>query len=341
MMKYMKRRILALLLLVLLLPASGLSAARVSGFAYEPGDHGVSLSFTAAGQEYVQVSYKSSMESGTVLFRGKDNVFSGELALPLTYAGNYVGVTLLSLSGSKLDSFEARPQNPIAKPAAQPNPDGPLSGLTVCIDPGHQLESPGGIEPVGPGLTGKKAVVSGMAQGIVTRRREAAVVLEIGLQLRDMLLDQGAEVVLTRDAIETSRTNLERAQIANDAQADICLRLHANANKSKTNRGIVVYAPLHSDYALAVADPATYRAWGETMLNCMQKATGAKAVGVGQTDTYVGSNWCKMPVFLIEMGYMTNPQDALLLSLPEYQQMLCQGMTDGIAEIARMRGLIH
>lgn len=336
----MNRRILYLLLLVLVLPASGLSAAKVSGFAYEPCDHAVSISFLAEDQEYVQVAYKSSMESGTLLFKGENGTFQGDVALPLTYAGNNVTITLFSPSGSRLDSYKAQTKYPTAKPAAKPSADGPLHGLTVCIDPGHQLNSPGGIEPVGPGLKGRKAVVFGMAEGIRTRRREATVVLEIGLQLRDMLLESGANVVMTRDAMDTSLTNLDRAQIANDADADICLRLHANANKSKTNRGIVVYTPLGSDYARAVAGPETYRIWGETLLDCMAKSTGAKPVGVGQTDTYVGSNWCKMPVFLIEMGYMTTPQDDLLLSLPEYQQKLCQGMVDGIEAISRARGLM-
>lgn len=337
----MNKRILCLFLLVLVFPASGLSAAKVGGFTYEPCSHAVNISFSADGQEYVQVAYKSSMESGTVLFKGENGTFHGDVALPLTYAGNNVIITLFTTSGSMLDSFKAQTKYPAAAPAAAPKADGPLYGLTVCIDPGHQLLSPGGIEQVGPGLRGKKAVVFGMAEGIVTRRREATVVLEIGLQLRDMLLENGAKVVMTRDTMDTSLTNLDRAQIANDAGADICIRLHANANKSKTNRGIVVYTPLGSDYARAVADPKTYRVWGETLLDCMAKSTGAKPVGVGQTDTYVGSNWCKMPVFLIEMGYMTTPQDDLLLSLPEYQQKLCQGMVDGIGAISRMRGLIN
>jgi N-acetylmuramoyl-L-alanine amidase len=281
------------------------------------------------------------MESGAVLFKGDSGKFQGEITLPLTYAGNNVTITLFSLSGNKLDSFKTQTKYPTASPASTPKADGPLSGLTVCIDPGHQLNSPGGIEPLGPGLKGTKAVVFGMAEGITTRRREAAVVLEIGLQLRDMLLENGAEVVMTRDTMDTSLANLDRAQIANDAKADICLRLHANANKNKTNRGIVVYTPLNADYARAVAEPQTYRMWGETLLDCMAKTTGAKPVGVGQTDTYVGSNWCKMPVFLIEMGYMTTPQDDLLLSLTEYQQKLCQGMVDGIEAICKMRGLIN
>ena len=41
-----------------------------------------------------------------------------------------------------------------------------------------------------------------------------------------------------------------------------------------------------------------------------------------------------------EMGYMTNMEEDLLLSSPVYQQRLAQGMADGVAQMARLRGLI-
>ena len=47
-----------------------------------------------------------------------------------------------------------------------------------------------------------------------------------------------------------------------------------------------------------------------------------------------------MPCFLIEMGYLSNVQDDLLLSAPEYQQMLAAGMAQGVYDMAVSRGLI-
>ena len=48
-----------------------------------------------------------------------------------------------------------------------------------------------------------------------------------------------------------------------------------------------------------------------------------------------------MPSFLVEMGYMTNMEEDLLLSNPEYQRRLVEGMAQGIVQMARMRGLIQ
>ena len=57
-------------------------------------------------------------------------------------------------------------------------------------------------------------------------------------------------------------------------------------------------------------------------------------------STYVGNNWSLMPSFLIEMGYMTNMEEDLLLSHPIYQERLVQGMVEGVVRLARLRGLI-
>jgi N-acetylmuramoyl-L-alanine amidase len=48
-----------------------------------------------------------------------------------------------------------------------------------------------------------------------------------------------------------------------------------------------------------------------------------------------------MPTFLVEMGYMSNEKDDVMLSTEEYQQNIVQGMVDGLVEVARLRGLIE
>ena len=80
---------------------------------------------------------------------------------------------------------------------------------------------------------------------------------------------------------------------------------------------------------------------GETMLTCMQEATGVTRGGCTLNNTYVGNNWSMMPSFLIEMGYMTSFEEDLKLSHPEYQQRLVEGMVEGVIRMARMRGLIE
>ena len=59
------------------------------------------------------------------------------------------------------------------------------------------------------------------------------------------------------------------------------------------------------------------------------------------SNEYIGNNWALMPSFLVEMGYMTNPVEDVLLSCDAYQQKLAQGMADGVYALAQHLGLVH
>ena len=160
--------------------------------------------------------------------------------------------------------------------------------------------------------------------------------------LRNALMEQGAAVAMTREVQDTFVGMLERADIPNSIGADFVLRLHCNYRSgNSTIQGIEIYCPLSSSYAQEVASEEEYREMGETLLSCMQEATGVRKGGCTLNNTYVGNNWSQMPSFLIEMGYMNNMEEDLKLSCPEYQQRLVQGMVEGVVRMARMRGLIE
>ena len=146
---------------------------------------------------------------------------------------------------------------------------------------------------------------------------------------------------LTREAQDQFVGMIERADIPNEWGADFVLRLHCNNRSNSSKQGIHIFCPYASEYAHEVADVDTYREMGFTLLRAMQAVTGAPEGNCTLNDTYVGNNWSKMPSFLVEMGYMSNKEEDLLMANEPYQEKLAQGMTEGIVQLAQMRGLIE
>lgn len=322
----------------------GKSNAKVEDMVLTETVDGFGYSFRAEGTDFMLLQFRNKQESGQCfVFPNENGVYEGEISLPITYARTLTTVKVCTGKGDVKKEETVRKAYQIAQ--APERAEGRLSGVVVCIDPGHQENGKMVREPIGPGLEGFTSGTSGMAQGKITMRKESIVVMEISEKLRDELLRQGATVVMTREAQDVYHTNLERCQIAEDAGAFIMLRLHADTRADTSKRGISVYAPLNSDYAKAVASKEDYKHMGQLMLDAMKKAVGYKLdtttgyVHLG--DNFVGNNWAKMICFLIETGFMSNAQDDHLLSQPVYQQWLAEGMAQGVYEIALFRGLVE
>ena len=204
--------------------------------------------------------------------------------------------------------------------------EGRLKGLKIGIDPGHQAEPDPGRETIAPGSGKKKARTAPGTRGIVTGIPEYQTNLEISLALRDALIAEGAEVLLTRETHDVRISNQERARMMNEWGADLVLRIHCNGNSKATVHGIGVY----------VSKSYGRTAESRTAADCIQKgmteATGSKNRGISRRDTYTGLNWLTVPGVLVECGYLTNPEEDRKLNDPEYQQMLAAGMLEGICE---------
>lgn len=200
---------------------------------------------------------------------------------------------------------------------------GPLTGVKIGIDPGHQAEADYSREAVSPTGSATKPKVSSGTAGRVTRVPEHVVNLQIGLKLRDALEAQGAEVYMTRSTADVNISNQQRAKMMNALGVDLVLRIHCNGGSSSKN-GMSIYVRQSG------ACKAESAAAAQLILDAMAKQTGAKNLGVKYTDTYTGLNWPTVPSMLMEVGYLTNAREDRLLTSSDYQDKLVAGMIEGV-----------
>lgn len=201
-----------------------------------------------------------------------------------------------------------------------------LSGISIGIDPGHQIKQNSEKEPMAPGSSEMKAKVSSGTAGVKTRIPEYQTNLDIGLQLRDALEALGCTVYMTREVNEVDISNMERALMMNELGVDLALRLHCNGSTNSKANGIGLYVTKTGDIAEESAKAAEY------ILPAMVESTGARADGIFKRDTYTGQNWSTVPCIMIEMGFMSNPEEDVKLNDPAYQQLLVEGMVEGICQ---------
>lgn len=204
-----------------------------------------------------------------------------------------------------------------------------LKGLKIGIDPGHQKNANTEKEAVAPGSSEMKAKVASGTRGVRTGTPEYIVNLEISLMLRDALEAMGAEVLMTRETDDVDISNQERAIMMNEWGADFVLRIHCNGSTVQTASGMGMYVRKTG----AFADESERLA--RALIEEMGRETGAKKQGVFQRDTYTGLNWSEVPCVLVEMGYMTNPEEDLLLGSAEYREKLVRGMVAGMIKYAQ------
>ena len=202
--------------------------------------------------------------------------------------------------------------------------EGALAGVSIGIDPGHQAHGNFDFEAIAPGSSETKYKVSSGTDSVTTGKPEYEVVLEIGLQLREALQAQGCTVYMTREINEVDISNQERAKMMNEYGVDLVLRLHCDGAESEGPHGITLYVNETGPIAQASYDAA------DVLIEAMTQATGAKNRGVRQSDTYTGLNWSEVPCILVEMGFMSNPEEDVKLQSPDYQALLVEGMVEGI-----------
>lgn len=201
--------------------------------------------------------------------------------------------------------------------------------------------------------------------------QEKTVVLDVALRLGKLLRQRlGAEVIYTRrrDIFVPLKT---RTEIANNAQADLFISIHANSSRDHSARGVETYylnfttSPEAMEVAArenAVSDESVHdlpdlvkeitlkdkieesHAFAADVQQALYEDLegsdpGLKDRGVKKAPFVVLAG-AEMPSILAEISFLTNPEDAHDLSQPAYRQKIAESLYDGIAKyIAGMNGV--
>jgi len=180
-------------------------------------------------------------------------------------------------------------------------------GPVVVIDAGHDRLANAETEPIGPGSATRKVKDGGGTSGVVTRIREADLVLDVSVRLRTLLRRAGVTVVMTRTRTTgRSMGNIARARIANRAGAALFLRVHADGQRDSSVRGTHTLVP------------ALRNGWTDDVYRSSRRAAAAIQAelvpalgfpdrGIQERSDFTGFNWADVPVVLVELGFMTHP----------------------------------
>ena len=207
------------------------------------------------------------------------------------YSQDYVASTPLDRPTPKIDEPESNR----------------LLGKIICLDAGHGGNDTGAIGPSGT--------------------MEKDNTLQITLLLRDMLESNGASVLLTRDPdrnVSTSDSSMSeelgaRVAIAKDGNADIFISIHNDSFTSNTAMGTTTFHYGDIDSI--------------KLATCIQKNVvselGTKDRAIHFASFYV-IRYTKMTAILLEVAFISNPEEEVLLSSTDGRVKIAESIFQGI-----------
>jgi N-acetylmuramoyl-L-alanine amidase len=225
----------------------------------------------------------------------------------------------------------------------------PYDIQVIVIDPGHGGKDPGGI-----GYNGIK---------------EKDIVLEVAREVKKELQKKyrGKEIIITRDK-DVFVTLEERGEIANRIKPEknpVFISIHANVSFKVDSSGYESYflslTPFdeearevshvensvlnfeiedHNEYIKEIINRIVdieYRRESAKLAEFIQNRLNVTA-GPKKKDRGVKGAFfyvlkaAKMPAVLVEIGFVTNKEEALNMQRSEYQKKLAKGIADGIGD---------
>ena len=188
-----------------------------------------------------------------------------------------------------------------------------MKGRRIAIDPGHGGSDSGAIGPTGI--------------------MEKSVTMRVSRELKRLLEAEGATVILTRTgdtevsekgASATSVEELQaRCDVANKAKADIFLSIHADAFTNREVKGTTAYY-----YAQGTKQS---KLLADSVRTALIDAIGTVDRGTQSCNFYVVKH-TDMPAILVEISFISNPDEEKMMNSETGIKKIAQGIADGIAD---------
>ena len=199
-------------------------------------------------------------------------------------------------------------------------PTSPLSGKVIVIDPGH-----------GYGKTASK-----LDPGAIGNATEQSVNLAVAKQLESKLTAMGATVVRLKTESEFILT-ATRPTVARAYGADMFLSLHCNSALSESAHGVEVYyfTPFSQPLAKSINDKLSNYYDNSVYGDGTRSSRGEKY------SYYWVTLQQDFPSVLVEMGFISNERECMVMADPTYQSGIAQSIADGVKAYFARSGLSY
>ena len=204
----------------------------------------------------------------------------------------------------------------------------PYEGMIVCIDPGHQVAL-AEEEWTDPGMSRKNPGENG-ARGVATGNPEYLVTIDVGIKLKSLLEKDGIEVVMTRESNDVDLSNINRAEIANNAGADLYVRIHCGDSSDTGKSGTVTLYPENTEWTESIFEASKTAAL--FIQEELVKSCSTNDLGVYGLHDKSGFNWSRTPVIEAEIAFLSNAEDDELLVTDEFRWEAAWGLRNGIIQ---------
>lgn len=176
---------------------------------------------------------------------------------------------------------------------------GSLSGYNIVLDAGHGGKDPGSIS------------VYGLFEKDIT--------LSTTFNIANKLREAGATVIMTRSD-DQFVSLADRVAISNSYNTHAFISLHYDAHRLNTINGFSThfYSPFGRDRNLA-----------QVMQSSIAEQVHLKSRGIMESDLYVLRENSDLAI-LIELGFLTNPNDVATIQTETYQDKVATGITNGL-----------